>query len=259
MPGCKHYILALQRPESADEAKYMSIRTAVYRIQRPGTGPGRQSHMADITEVYRPVTRQEVKAGWERQFRQSLTVCMHGPNCKHGAACELGKRMRTMHIIGGSLLPIWSKVEKVLHANSTKKTPLKITRVRTEDGKRIVGVGVPSEAVVQKIIRAIEDKDDGTGAGLVPPPSVPAYGMGGGSAGGSTGASFAASLEQMRAAVRDVKPADVKPAVQSGAYASVSASVLNAATGRADGAASSQARKQAGKQPAAFIDLSGDD
>lgn len=287
--GCKHYILALQRPESVDEAKYMTNRQAVYRIQRPSTGPGRASGMQEIKDVYKQVTRQDVKVGWERQYLQSLTTCMHGPRCKNGAACEVGKRMRTMHLLCGSLLPIWSKLERVLHAHSARKESIKITRVRTDDNKRLVGVCVGGEHVVRRIARAIEE-GDAAAAGKAapnhaPPPSVPAHKLAGGSAhlgayaqhgpSGSGAGSGGASCS----AARDVKPAiaaqaqsprSVAAAMAGAAalaragggangmpYGAVSASASNVPTARAAHGGAQPSRKD--KQPPVLVDLSGDD
>jgi hypothetical protein len=35
---------------------------------------------------------------------------MHGAKCKNGAACEAGKRVRTLHLLAGSTLPLWGTV-----------------------------------------------------------------------------------------------------------------------------------------------------
>ena len=39
---------------------------------------------------------------------------MHGPKCKVGAACTVGRRVQEMYILGGLILPVWGTVEKAL-------------------------------------------------------------------------------------------------------------------------------------------------
>ena len=40
---------------------------------------------------YRRVTAEEAKATWEDDYIRSAQVCMHGPSCRLGQACEAGK------------------------------------------------------------------------------------------------------------------------------------------------------------------------
>lgn len=57
-----------------------------------------------------------------------------------GLQCEIGLRTRTYHVLSGSVLSVWSKVENVLTSlpggNSSK---MQIIRLRTDDKRRIVG------------------------------------------------------------------------------------------------------------------------
>ena len=57
-----------------------------------------------------------------------------------GLHCEIGLRTRTYHVLSGSVLSVWSKVENVLTSlpggNSSK---MQIIRLRTDDKRRIVG------------------------------------------------------------------------------------------------------------------------
>lgn len=66
-----------------------------------------------------------------------------------GLACEVGLRRRTYHVLSGSVLAVWAKVESVLssvhgHHNSSK---LQVVRLKTEDSLRIVGTIIPSNCV----------------------------------------------------------------------------------------------------------------
>jgi hypothetical protein len=48
-----------------------------------------------------------------------------------GLECEVGLRRRTYHVLAGSVLAVWSRVEH--------NTKMQVIRLRTEDGIKIVG------------------------------------------------------------------------------------------------------------------------
>lgn len=63
-------------------------------------------------------------------------------NCKRtavGLSCEVGRRQRTFHILSGSVLSVWSKVENVLAGQPGANSKVQIVRCRKSDGSRIVG------------------------------------------------------------------------------------------------------------------------
>lgn len=39
---------------------------------------------------------------------------MHGPKCKVGSVCNVGKRIQHVNVLGGLILPIWGTIEKAL-------------------------------------------------------------------------------------------------------------------------------------------------
>ena len=56
-----------------------------------------------------------------------------------GLTCEVGKRQRTFHILSGSVLSVWSKLETVLAGQPGANSKVQIVRCRKSDGSRIVG------------------------------------------------------------------------------------------------------------------------
>lgn len=74
--------------------------------------------------------------------KKPFVSCRRG-SCKKanlGLQCEIGLRTRTFHILSGSVLSVWSKVESVLAGmpgGSTSK--MQIIRLKTDCGQRIVG------------------------------------------------------------------------------------------------------------------------
>ena len=39
---------------------------------------------------------------------------MHGPNCKIGNFCTVGRRLQEVNVLGGLILPVWGAIEKAL-------------------------------------------------------------------------------------------------------------------------------------------------
>lgn len=57
-----------------------------------------------------------------------------------GLPCEIGLRTRTYHVLIGSVLSVWNKVETVLATTSgASNQRMQIIRLRTDAGTKIVG------------------------------------------------------------------------------------------------------------------------
>lgn len=39
---------------------------------------------------------------------------MHGPKCKTGSFCTVGRRLQDVNVLGGLILPVWGTIEKAL-------------------------------------------------------------------------------------------------------------------------------------------------
>ena len=39
---------------------------------------------------------------------------MHGPKCKLGSFCTVGRKIQQVNVLGGLILPIWGTIEKAL-------------------------------------------------------------------------------------------------------------------------------------------------
>lgn len=68
--------------------------------------------------------------------------CRNG-HCKKtslGLNCEIGLRTRQYHVLSGSVLSVWSRVESVLTSlPGGTASKMQIIRLRTDDGQRIIG------------------------------------------------------------------------------------------------------------------------
>lgn len=92
---------------------------------------------------------EKVHVFWQEEFQVSAEQCMHGPKCKAGASCTIGKRIQEFNILGGLILPVWGIVEKSLSKQARQShRRLRIVRLETtSDNQRIVGLHIPTPAV----------------------------------------------------------------------------------------------------------------
>ena len=62
---------------------------------------------------YTRVDESKAKQLWQTIFESTATTCMHGKNCQIGVHCEAGKRLKSVHLLTDSTLPLWGTVEQV--------------------------------------------------------------------------------------------------------------------------------------------------
>ncbi|XP_070205689.1 protein strawberry notch homolog 1-like [Littorina saxatilis] len=130
-------------------------REKVFSVYRPNTGlQARAETLDEIKKKYKKVLPDEAERRWEDQYYASAHVCTHAywnGNCKKtslGLPCEIGLRTRQYHVLSGSVLSVWSRVESVLTSMpSGNSSKMQIIRLRTDDGSRIVGSLIPQNCV----------------------------------------------------------------------------------------------------------------
>ncbi|EEC12895.1 conserved hypothetical protein [Ixodes scapularis] len=132
----------------------------LFRLYRPNTGlQVRHESLTELKSKYKKVTPDDAQPHWKGQYESSENTCSHVywySSCRKktmGLTCEVGLRRRTYHVLSGSVLAVWAKVESVLssvhgHHNSSK---LQVVRLKTEDSLRIVGTIIPSNCVAPLI------------------------------------------------------------------------------------------------------------
>nr|CAB3265878.1 protein strawberry notch homolog 1 [Phallusia mammillata] len=121
-----------------------------FTIYRPNTG--KQNRRESVDELYTKYTRvqaDEAEEWWKKQYEASLDHCSHQfwqGNCRRGT-CNVGKRRRTYHVLGGSVLSVWKVVESVLMSQEGANYKMQIVRLKSNDGQKLVGVLIPSPCV----------------------------------------------------------------------------------------------------------------
>ncbi|KAI8553226.1 hypothetical protein RHMOL_Rhmol06G0327600 [Rhododendron molle] len=146
--GRRHFLLAFEGSASG-----------LYKIVRPAVGEAlREMPLAELKNKYRRISELEkARSGWEDEYEVSSKQCMHGPKCKIGSFCTVGRRLQEVNILGGLILPVWGTIERALakQARQSHKR-LRVVRIETTiENQRIVGLLIPNAAVES----VLQDKD----------------------------------------------------------------------------------------------------
>ncbi|CAG9558910.1 unnamed protein product [Danaus chrysippus] len=135
------------RRERADR---VAKKDRMFHVYRPNTGLQlRLESLTEIEKKYRKVTPEEAEAAWRAQHGASLRVCAHAywrSTCRARDTCEVGLRVRTHHVLAGSLLAVWARVEAALAARAAT-SKMQVVRLKTDDGLKIVGTLIPKNCV----------------------------------------------------------------------------------------------------------------
>ncbi|KAL4705863.1 hypothetical protein ACJJTC_019298 [Scirpophaga incertulas] len=146
-------VLALAQPSLRQEK--LSRRDLMMHVYRPNTGLQlRLESLADLEKKYRRVESEEAESAWRAQHASSRRLCSHAywRGACRTPGCEVGLRRRQYHVLAGSVLAVWARVEAVLAARTaahklqavlaarTAAHKLQVVRVRLSTGRRVVGV-----------------------------------------------------------------------------------------------------------------------
>ncbi|RWS22574.1 hypothetical protein B4U80_08512 [Leptotrombidium deliense] len=128
-----------------------SLTKHIFRIYKPNTGL--QSKVETLTSLREKGTKvqpEDAKHLWTDIHECAEKMCGHilwYGNCRRVNAnysCDIGLRKRIYHILSGSVLSVWSTLEKAVPHMHSK---LQIVRLKTKDGLRVIGTLVPHSAV----------------------------------------------------------------------------------------------------------------
>lgn len=131
-----NFILALKSGRQTDPAKGKTFLT--YSIWKPEAAYHSYIHESELTEKYRVARPEQVVQWWKARYAAAPRI-----ETKH------------VHIIAGAIVPLWQRLK------TEEDARLRVTRVSTGDGQRIVGVTIPATKV-KAVLRSI---------GLGPTPS----------------------------------------------------------------------------------------
>ncbi|CAH8619980.1 unnamed protein product [Dicrocoelium dendriticum] len=130
--------------------------TKYYRIYRPNTGmQARPLELGKLLERYTRVANpSECQDAWYHVCKESATRCIHVmqhgicPRATHQRTiCEVGLRVRTYHVLSGSVLNVWAQIEPLIQNRSNMARCMQVVRLKSKDGSRIIGSLIPQECV----------------------------------------------------------------------------------------------------------------
>ncbi|MGH9838179.1 MAG: strawberry notch C-terminal domain-containing protein, partial [Blastocatellia bacterium] len=124
-----HFILAVASRHHTDPATGKSYQT--FAIWRPDGERTDYLGENELGEKYTPVSAEAARDWW---------------TTRHAAIPPV--ETTEMHIIGGAILPLWQRLK------TQEGTRLRVVRVSTDAGQRIVGVWIPRERV-WTVLRAL--------------------------------------------------------------------------------------------------------
>ncbi|XP_050314405.1 protein strawberry notch isoform X3 [Anthonomus grandis grandis] len=147
---------------SGNKKKSESKKEQMFSIYRPNTGlQFRQESLAELEKKYKKVESVDAEKSWTEQYDSSVNTCSHAywrGNCRNATAgheCEVGLRRRTYHVVSGSVLSVWSRVEGVLAARGgVQNNKMQVIRLRTEEDLKVVGTVIPKNCV-EALIEAL--------------------------------------------------------------------------------------------------------
>jgi hypothetical protein len=117
-----HFILAIESGRHTDPATGASFRTyAVWRPEAPRTN---YINEAELSAKYQAVTPERARDWWMMKYTSIPPI----------------ETVET-HILGGAIIPLWQRLK------TDREARLRVVRVATDEGQRIVGIHIPTDRV----------------------------------------------------------------------------------------------------------------
>ena len=158
--GMRATAVLIQKPTKA----FTLNALATYKLYRPASGLGKDVALEDfcLGARYEKVDPELANKEWTRAYKEALTTCSHGPNCKNRSFCKIGLRRNDVHLVTGSVLPFWAHLQEAVGyyttqtaRATTRHSRMAIVRVRFTgaDGKeqRLVGINVRTEQEMRRL------------------------------------------------------------------------------------------------------------
>src|SRR6185436_2441373 len=124
-----HFILAVESGLHTNAETGNSYRT--FAVWKPEAARSNYIHNDELMEKYTAVTPAKARDWWIKKYASVPPIETH-----------------EIHIIGGAIIPLWQRFK------THEEARLRVVRVTTDDGQRIVGIRIPREQV-GPIVRAL--------------------------------------------------------------------------------------------------------
>ena len=117
-----HFILAIESGLHTNAENGNSYRT--FAVWKPEAARSSYIHDDELSEKYRAVIPSKARDWWIKKHASVPPIETH-----------------ETHIIGGAIIPLWQRFK------THEEARLRVVRVTTDDGQRIVGIRIPPEQV----------------------------------------------------------------------------------------------------------------
>jgi hypothetical protein len=117
-----HFILAVESGLHTNAETGNSYRT--FAVWKPEAARSTYIHDAELKEKYRAVIPSKARDWWTKKHATVPPIETH-----------------ETHIIGGAIIPLWQRFK------THEEARLRVVRLTTDDGQRIVGIRIPIEQV----------------------------------------------------------------------------------------------------------------
>ncbi|GIM13625.1 hypothetical protein Vretimale_16693, partial [Volvox reticuliferus] len=129
-------LLALQKPGARN----------LFSIARPNTGAAYfDMDRSDLEAKYLPPpvsgspAEAQLEGLWRAAYEAALSQCSHGPGCRLGPDCAVGRRITTVNVLSGSVVRVWGVLEAVLSRREMElpkmERMLRVVRVEWDDNE----------------------------------------------------------------------------------------------------------------------------
>lgn len=155
--GRDMYILAVRRPGQRH----------LFGVTRPNTGASFfDLDREELRSKYAHcgVDPEAAREGWSSLYDATLSACMHGPGCAKAADCAVGRRLASITVLTGAVVPAWGALEAVLkrHEHTLAKSDRAMRAVRVQlcaddGGGALVGIRYPERHLDEVLARLAAD------------------------------------------------------------------------------------------------------
>lgn len=94
-----------------------------------------------------------LKSAWSEAYDRTGTQCVHFAKCKAGRDCTIGKRVSEVILLCGKIVALWTPLSQALKDMKASlrynQRSIKIVRLVTTNGQRLVGFRSPPELVAK--------------------------------------------------------------------------------------------------------------
>ncbi|CAF0812197.1 unnamed protein product [Rotaria sordida] len=165
---CRLPILALSTTSNVNVGNIRKSEQ-LFRIYRPNTGlQQRYETLESLRKKYEKILPIQAQVYWDELYHKAATLCIHFirqghcpiSSSNHQQTCEVGLRSRRFFVLSGSVLALWSPMERILPEGKIQMIRIKTTPINNNNNQsiplKIVGCIIPKRCL-QDLVHLLEE------------------------------------------------------------------------------------------------------